>query len=108
MVSFRSANDVRRSVLLRLYAVVLALLGLSQLVLSPAAGQHLTFSARSLTPTRTISSATKNKKQQANKTQIIPGKGRSSVTFVSAPCDVTIAPGSSPAGGYLALSGFGI
>jgi hypothetical protein len=114
MVSFYSKNEIFRSSILRGCACVSLLVALSLLLLSPGSAQTRKFTAKSLTPVRTISAARKEIIRAAAPTRSAAGarkgapKGQLRTTAVSAPCDVTIAPGASPAGGYLPLSGFGI
>lgn len=112
-------SRVSQSMLFRLSSLSLAFFLVCLSVVGPTSAQAQTkrFTARALTltPSGTISAAKETIPKPSavlSGINIAPGKKTkrtlkpNAVTAVA--CDVTIAPGSSPAGGYLPLSGFGV
>lgn len=85
--------------------VVLAPLMSGLFVTQPARAQQKNFIAKPITGGTTT---TASKSKEVRKGVLAPNISQISPRLPAGPCDVNIAPGSSPAGGYLPLSLFGI
>lgn len=107
-------NEVRRSAPLHLVGLALTLVIVCSFIVGPATAQHRTFTAKPITGGRVISAAKRDLPKRSSQAPIRSVTSRKGAAkgvvkaLAAVPCDVTIAAGSSPAGGYLPLSGFSI
>jgi hypothetical protein len=120
MFGWYSAIETRRTVLSRCSAITAILVCVCLLATALAtaqkstANQGKTFTVKPLTPGRTSSAPKKGSATaRRSNTRVATGEAkakslRKAVVSATGICDVTIAPGPSPAGGYLPLSAFGV
>jgi len=107
-------NEMWRWAPLQISVLALTLVMVCLFVIVPGKAQQRTFTAKPITGGR-LKSRPKSEIPKPGSPVAVgltaPRKSaakRTTALAASVPCDVTIAPGASPAGGYLPLSGFGI
>src|SRR5882724_2641147 len=110
----RTGHGTNRSRLFKITSISLSIVMVSLYFTGLVVGQRRTFTAKPITGGH-VTSRAKSDMPRPNASTPQSRTSRKGVAqrgmqaqALSGPYDVTIAPGPSPAGGYLPLSGFGI